>query len=258
MPADSEPRAALRDSHGSDPMAEHKRRARWRLLGAVIIAGSVVALAPFLLEEQARPLSQDLLIEIPSKDSLFAKIESLKSSPEPAVSADQKPSTETKSTVEPKLVAETKSVVDPKPAAELVAPSPAPATAPASSTADPAAILAGKVVTKAEPKPEPKPEPKTEPKAKAKTEPKPDNKPASTADGRFLVQVGAYAKVEAANAVKAKLTAGGHTVTIETIKTADGAERHRVRIGPFATKELATQVRDRAKAQGYDAAVIGP
>ncbi len=238
MPADSEPRAALRDSHGSDPMAEHKRRARWRLLGAVIIAGSVVALAPFLLEEQARPLSQDLLIEIPSKDSLFAKIESLKSSPEPAVSADQKPSTETKSTVEPKLVAETKSVVDPKPAAELVAPSPAPATAPASSTADPAAILAGKVVTK--------------------SEPKPDNKPVSTADGRFLVQVGAYAKVEAANAVKAKLTAGGHSVAIETIKTADGAERHRVRIGPFATKELATQVRDRAKAQGYDAAVIGP
>ena len=80
----------------------------------------------------------------------------------------------------------------------------------------------------------------------------------STADGKFLVQVGAYAKIEAANAVKAKLTAGGHTVAIETIKNAEGAERHRVRIGPFATKELATQVRDRAKAQGYDAAVIGP
>ncbi len=227
-------------------MAEHKRRARWRLLGAVIIAGSVAALAPVLLEEQARPLSQDLLIEIPSKESVFAKIESLKSSPE-SVPVEQKPAAETKSGVETKSSveskpADTKAAVEQKPAAEPAAPSsvPAtkPATAPASSTADPAAILAGKVAPKAEPKPEPK--------------------PATTPDGRFLVQVGAYAKIEAANAVKTKLTAGGHTVAIETIKTAEGVERHRVRIGPFATKELATQVRDRAKAQGYDAAVIGP
>ena len=247
MPADSEPRAALRDSQGSDPMAEHKRRARWRLLGAVIIAASVAALAPVLLEEQARPLSQDLLIEIPSKDSVFAKIESLKSSPEPT------PPTESK----------------------------APATAPVSATA-PVAEQEAKAQPKAELKPETKPEPKPEPKPEVKPETKPEVKPAAKSvtksatnpepksepksepkpetkpDGRFLVQVGAYAKIEAANAVKAKLTAGGHSVAIETIKTAEGAERHRVRIGPFATKELATQVRDRAKAQGYDAAVIGP
>lgn len=186
-------------------MAEHKRRARWRLLGAVIIAASVAALAPVLLEEQARPLSQDLLIEIPSKDSVFAKIESLKSQPESTVPTESK----------------------------------TPETAPAPSTAPVA-----EQEVKAQPQVEPKPEAKS----------KPETKP----DGRFLVQVGAYAKIEAANAVKAKLTAGGHSVAIETIKTAEGAERHRVRIGPFATKELATQVRDRAKAQGYDAAVIGP
>lgn len=190
-------------------MAEHKRRARWRLLGAVIIAASVAALAPVLLEEQARPLSQDLLIEIPSKDSVFAKIESLTSQPESTVPTESK----------------------------------TPETAPAPSTAPVA-----EQEVKAQPQVEPKPE------AKLKSEIKPETKP----DGRFLVQVGAYAKIEAANAVKAKLTAGGHSVAIETIKTAEGAERHRVRIGPFATKELATQVRDRAKAQGYDAAVIGP
>ena len=217
MPADSEQRAALRESQGSDPMAEHKRRARWRLLGAVIIAASVAALAPVLLEEQARPLSQDLLIEIPSKDSVFAKIESLKSQPEAT------PPTESK----------------------------APATAPVPPTAP-----AAEQEVKAQPQVEPKPEVKSKPETKPET--KPEAKSETKPDGRFLVQVGAYAKIEAANAVKAKLTAGGHSVAIETIKTAEGAERHRVRIGPFATKELATQVRDRAKAQGYDAAVIGP
>jgi cell division protein FtsN len=31
-----------------------------------------------------------------------------------------------------------------------------------------------------------------------------------------------------------------------------------VRIGPFETRELANQVRDRAKSQGYDAMVVTP
>lgn len=72
------------------------------------------------------------------------------------------------------------------------------------------------------------------------------------------MQVGAYSKLEAANGVKARLTAGGHRVSIETIKLDDGSERHRVRIGPFETRELANQVRDRAKSQGYDAMVVTP
>ncbi len=217
-------------------MAEHKRRARWRLLGAVILAAAVAALAPVLLEEEARPLSQDLLIEIPSKDSLFAKIESLKPPPEPA--------TATEATT---------------PVPEPVVPPGAPAvpseTVPAKS--EPKADAEQKAAQKADAK-QKKAEPKAESKPEPRPEPKPEAKPETKPDGRFLVQVGAYAKIEAANAVKAKLTAGGHSVAIETIKTAEGAERHRVRIGPFATKDLATQVRDRAKAQGYDAAVIGP
>lgn len=71
-----------------------------------------------------------------------------------------------------------------------------------------------------------------------------------------MVQVGAYANRDAASKVKARLESGGHRVVIQTIKTAEGAERHRVRIGPFETREQAAEVRDRAKAQGYDAAVV--
>ena len=80
----------------------------------------------------------------------------------------------------------------------------------------------------------------------------------STAQAGFLVQVGAYSKLEAANGVKARLASGGHRVSVETIKLDDGSERHRVRIGPFETRELANQVRDRAKSQGYDAMVVTP
>jgi DedD protein len=203
MSADRESRSHQRDEQASDPMADHKRRARWRLLGAVIIVLAVAGLAPLLLEDQARPLSQDLLIEIPSRNSVFSKIESLRpAAPPPEAAAEEKPKA-------------------PEPKAEV------------------------KTEAKAEAKPESKPEPKAEPKK-------------SAAQAGFLVQVGAYSKLEAASGVKARLTAGGHRVSIETIKLDDGSERHRVRIGPFETRELANQVRDRAKSQGYDAMVVTP
>jgi len=207
MSADRETRSHQRDEQASDPMADHKRRARWRLLGALIIVAAVAGLAPLLLEDQARPLSQDLLIEIPSRNSVFSKIESLRpATPPPEAAAEEKPK-----------------APDPKPE------------------------------PKVEAKVEAKAESKLESKAEAKAEPK-----KSTAQAGFLVQVGAYSKLEAANGVKARLASGGHRVSVETIRLDDGSERHRVRIGPFETRELANQVRDRAKSQGYDAMVVTP
>jgi DedD protein len=92
MSADRETRSHQRDEQASDPMADHKRRARWRLLGALIIVAAVAGLAPLLLEDQARPLSQDLLIEIPSRNSVFSKIESLRpATPPPEAAAEEKP-----------------------------------------------------------------------------------------------------------------------------------------------------------------------
>ncbi len=207
-------------------MAEHKRRARWRLLGALILTGAVAAIAPVLLEDQARPLSQDLLIEIPSKNSVFSKIESLK----PAA-----PATEPSSAVEPKVEAKAESKAEPK--------------------AEPKAAL--KAEPKSETKSATKAEPKTEPKAAPKAEPKKEVVKDS-GKGQFLVQVGAYAKLESANAVRAKLVSGGHTVQFQTITLDDGSERHRVRIGPFESRDQAVAVRDRAKSQGYDAVVVTP
>lgn len=72
----------------------------------------------------------------------------------------------------------------------------------------------------------------------------------------LLVQIGVYATIDAANLVKTRLEAGGHKVTIQPIKAADGSQRHQVRIGPFESAQRANEVRDRAKAQGYDATVL--
>ena len=212
-------------------MAEHKRRARWRLFGAILIAGSVAAITPFLLEEQARPLSQDLLIEIPSKNSKFTKIESLKPQ-DPA--AQESASSVTSATP-----------VTPQGPATPATPQGPVAIAKSETTKEaPAKELPAKQ-TPAKQTP-------------TKQTPAKEASPTAAKTKGFMVQVGAYSKPESAASTKKRMESGGHRVVTETIKAADGSDRHRVRIGPFETREAAEQVRDRAKAQGYDAIVVSP
>lgn len=198
-------------------MAEHKRRARWRLFGAILIAGSVAAITPFLLEEQARPLSQDLLIEIPSKNSKFTKIESLK--PQDPAAQESASSVTSATPVTPQ---------------------------------GPVAIAKSETTKEAPAKDLPAKQ------TPAKQTPAKEASPTAAKTKGFMVQVGAYSKPESAASTKKRMESGGHRVVTETIKAADGSDRHRVRIGPFETREAAEQVRDRAKAQGYDAIVVSP
>ena len=202
-------------------MAEHKRRARWRLFGAILIAGSVAAITPFLLEEQARPLSQDLLIEIPSKNSKFTKIDSLK--PQDPAAQESASSVTSATPVTPQ----------------------GPATP--ATPQGPVAIAKSETTKEAPAKDLP-----------AKQTPAKEASPTAAKTKGFMVQVGAYSKPESAASTKKRMESGGHRVVTETIKAADGSDRHRVRIGPFETREAAEQVRDRAKAQGYDAIVVSP
>jgi DedD protein len=226
MPADNDYRSSQRDTQGSDPMAEHKRRARWRLFGAILIAGSVAAITPFLLEEQARPLSQDLLIEIPSRNSKFTKIESLK--PQDPAAQESASSVTSATPVTPQ----------------------GPATP--ATPQGPVAIAKSETTKEAPAKELPAKQ------TPAKQTPTKEASPTAAKTKGFMVQVGAYLKPESAASTKKRMESGGHRVVTETIKAADGSDRHRVRIGPFETREAAEQVRDRAKAQGYDAIVVSP
>jgi len=199
-------------------MAEHKRRARWRLMGAIILAGVVAAVAPFFLEEQARPLADDLLVELPARPFSFAKLnQETKANQGPVLgeSSDETSPAASADAEESKNGAAGESNIPP--VSEPVAPAltPAPTTTPVAA-----------------------------PKAKTPT------------TRQLMVQVGAYATAEAANRVKSRLEAGGNRVVVETTTNAEGLRRYRVRIGPFETREEAVEVRDRAKAQGYDAALV--
>lgn len=234
-------------------MADHKRRARRRLIGALLVAALVAGLAPLMLDEEARPLSQDLLIEIPSRSSIFSKIETLKPAPQEStpVATQTESAPKGEAIAQPESKGESRADAKSEPRVE--------SKTEVKSEAKSEPRVESRNDVKSEAKSETKPETRVAPKAESKSDQKVD---APAANGRksggYLVQVGAYSRAESANSVKAKLIMGGHRVVVEVTRADDGTERHRVRIGPFASRDEALQVRDRAKAQGYEALLVTP
>lgn len=223
MPTDFEPDLAdLSDSRGtaSDPLADHKRRARWRFVGAFIFCAASAGLALTILESEPRPLAQDFILRWPSAP------EAGRPGDEPAVLAGEPSKAET-------------------PKAPAVATELAP-----SKSAKPDS----KSDAKPDAKPAAKPEAKPEVKPEAKRDPPKSDSPKAAPN--HYVQVGAYNTRSSAETTRRKLEASGHKVSVSTVSTADGV-RYRVRVGPFDAAE-ADSVRARAKLQGYDAILIRP
>ena len=51
-----------------DPVLPEKKRARRRLIGAIALALAAIIVLPMILDSQPKPLENDILIQIPSKD----------------------------------------------------------------------------------------------------------------------------------------------------------------------------------------------
>lgn len=79
--------------------------------------------------------------------------------------------------------------------------------------------------------------------------------PAATDNGRFVVQVGAFADADKAKDVRQKLEKAGLKTYTNVAKTADG-ERTRVRVGPFATRADADRAASKVKGLSLPAAVL--
>ena len=99
--------------------------------------------------------------------------------------------------------------------------------------------------------PAPPPPPPAAPAARAK----PPAAPAAAVE-RFAVQVAALSSAPAAMDLAARLAKGGFGAYVEAVSTADGT-LHRVRVGPFASREEAQRTADRMKAAGHKATVVG-
>ena len=233
----------------ADPAVEElKRRARRRLVGAIVLALAAAVILPLLLESDPKPLGDDVSIQIPPIDNgkfitplSPAKALNAKAAPDAAVSSTPPaPATSQKPTeVAPD------SAVEPKPAAAIAASSkPADAAQTTPTDVSPPTAPAPAAAVAAIPEAQTPPAPATK-GVSGDTGPDPGS-PA----GNFVVQVAAFADAKAAPALASKLKSAGFPVYIDTVKTQKGPMK-RVRAGPYATREIADAQMAKLNAAGY-------
>lgn len=239
--------------HQPESIEAMRRRAKHRLIGAAVLVLVGVIGFPLLFDTQPRPVAVDIPIEIPDRNKV-------------------------KPLVVPAQMA--------APAASAAAPVVAAAVPEASPEAvpvrAPSASGAIKIEAKPEPKPESKPErrvvakvePKPEPKPQARPEPKPEarsddgakaralleGKPVTeaapaAAEGRFVVQVGAFADEAKAKETRRKVEKAGLKTYTHVAETKEG-RRIRVRVGPFGTKAEADKAAEKIKGLELPAAIL--
>lgn len=230
----------------TDSVEVLRKRARHRLIGAAVLVLAGVVGFPLLFDSQPRPVALDIPIDIPDR----AKVAPLgqADAERPAASgtvasqssagaiggvAPLASATSSAATPSKAMITETKD--DPKP-------SPKPTAKPES-----------KVPAKPEVKPQPKAEPKPDAKVEAKA--KPDAKPAASAEGRFVVQVGAYAEAASLRDARQKVEKIGFKTYTQVVGAKD-AQRTRVRVGPFATKAEADKAAEKIKKLNLPAAIL--
>lgn len=211
---------------------QFRKRARRRLVGAVVLVAVVVALVPMILpESKPQQDSQPIEIRIPSQDATGYAPKIL---PAPGVEQTTAPS---------------------KPAA--VVPQAALNAAPAAKGST-SAVEAAPPVIPATPSPKPEiaqAEPVAAPLIKAVPEPAKTAK-TDNAKQTYFVQYGAFSEMKNAKQRQADLKTRGVTTFTEIVKTSAG-DKIRVRSGPYAARDQADKVREKVKPLDSKLVVMG-
>lgn len=245
----------------TDDQLQFKQRARRRLIGAVTLVTGLVVFLPMVLDNEPKPVSEDIAINIPSQDGNAAKGGTglPRNIGVPEIAA-------------PEIVAPRNVSAQPSmPPAAVVKTEPSASqpelpTAPTDEMVKEVAKPTKPAALQHQEQPVAKPEKPAEPvkpaapkeikqatsaaSPQAAEKPKPSAKPAEAvapAQGGFVVRLGAFSKLENAKQLKSKVAAMGIRNYSDVLKTASG-DKTRVRAGPYATRREAEMVRDRLKA----------
>jgi DedD protein len=241
---------ATRSDPSEPAVDELRRRARRRLVGAVIFALAAAVLLPLLLESEPKPLGDDVSIQIPPIDSgKFINPLSSAKAPDPKVKG---------STAAGRGVAEPPAPLPPGDAAAVPgAPKQdlAASAAPVAPPPPPPAAAEAKSGAQ-EAKPVPAAKPGTD--AVAQTGAAPAKTDGAGVPAPYIVQVAAFSDRYGANSLATKLKQGGFPGYTEAVTTAKGTTLHRVRVGPYASREAADAALVKLKAAGFNGMVTHP
>lgn len=219
-------RSARTERAAVDPALPFKRRARRRLLGAVLVALVVAIGLPFVLDPEPSFQRPEIRVDIPPRDS------PLPADTAPAPSSASTPPPGQGSPQLPQQAASTTS--------SQVRPQSAP-TQPGTSPSSP------RVAQAQAPQSSPPPRPAAVSPPVALIPP----------TNRWLVQAGLFTRAENATALVAKIKAMGLPAYTEAVDGGQGV-RLRVRVGPFASRGEADQARARLSLNGIDATLVSP
>ena len=240
-----------------------RRRARRRLVGAIVLALGAAVFVPMLLESDPKPLGEDVAVKIPPVDEgkfvnrLTEKGKSDPAKPSP-VRSDAAKADGAKGDAHPTDSAK----ADPQKGetAKADAPKEAP---PAEAPKESAPLPAKRTIAEAEQKmlgapakaaPAPATAAKSLPAPAASAPPAPPPSAQGDAVAGFSVQLAAFSDDKGANALANKLKKAGYAAYTEPLETSKGT-LWRVRVGPFPSREAAAAGRDRLKGEGYSGIV---
>ena len=254
-----------------------RRRARRRLVGAIVLALGAAVFVPMLLESDPKPLGEDVAVKIPPVDegkfvnrltekgksdpakpspvrSDAAKADGAKGDAHPTDSAKADPQKgETAKADAPKDEPRTE-------AAKADAPKEAPS---AEAPKESAPLPAKRTIAEAEQKmlgapakaaPAPATAAKSLPAPAASTPPAPPPSAQGDAVAGFSVQLAAFSDDKGANALANKLKKAGYAAYTEPLETSKGT-LWRVRVGPYPSRDAAVAGRDKLKGEGYSGIV---
>lgn len=257
----SDPAAASARLEPADAVRLARVKARQRLIGAIVLLGIGILGFPLVFETQPRPIPVDIPIEIPRREAMaplampparapvttgHAAFDpastALMPGPAPAASASATSAVLPART--PQRASET--VINESSAdagRELPAPKPA-ASAPHVAAKLPPPVASVAVAS-----------PSTSSdgdRARALLE---GRATGATDEGRFVVQVGAFADAEAARETRKRVEKLGLKTYTQVANTPSG-NRIRVRVGPFAARGEAESALAKAKAAGLTAVLL--
>lgn len=256
----------------SDPQLHLKKRARRRLVGATALALLAVIVLPMVMDQEAKPPTQDIQIRIPSQDPASNAFSSRIASTQPDIaktSADASTSRPSASNASALANPSANSPVTPTPAqppaaamsVSKISANASNVTSTTSTTSTSNAPSAASTSNAPAPHGADKPStgkaetsPSSQEKAVAE-KPKADESAHTTtavapsSNEHWIIQLGAYQEHGNVKVLQAKIKELGYRSYTEKIDTANGA-RTRVRAGPFADRASAEKAQERLKKIG--------
>ena len=259
-----------------DPVLPEKKRARRRLVGALALVLAAVIGLPMVLDSEPKPLADDIVIQIPSKDQPTAQGTRARATTEAAAvipagaALDQRE--EVVDTAAPLVAGKAVSTISTEKSPAVMKPQSEPAIG--QSKSSPKTDQPVKTETKSDPKAVQKTvvtldnpnsadgararsildgtaeQTKVDKADKADKADRKDSKPA-----HLMVQVAALTSKDKVAELQEKLKAAGIASHTQAIST-DSGQRIRVRIGPFGSREEADKARARLSGMGLNGTVV--